>query len=183
MFICCMAFCIRRTTLEASRERVSRWRVSVLIRLASLCGWKLALSNPYRCSNISHSASDSSVFLSVMFFTSLALVNTTDIQSVILQTAEQWYPVNTGGFHCDCFYTTLSKPFRYGVQVRCVCTEGSVVIFGAIRRHTDLHDTVRYIYPCRIGIDNPKFCSFGGLDFFAFFAMMILLLMLMDEKA
>ena len=24
MFICCMAFCIRRTMLEASRERVSR---------------------------------------------------------------------------------------------------------------------------------------------------------------
>lgn len=62
-----------------------------------------------------------------------------------------------------------------------IYSKRAVVVLGAVGRNADLHDTVRDIYSHCIGIDYPKFRTFGGLDFFAFFAMIILLLLLMDK--
>lgn len=42
----------------------------------------------------------------------------------------------------------------------------TVVVLGAVGRDANLHDTVRDVYPRRIGIDYPEFRTFGGLDFF-----------------
>lgn len=67
------------------------------------------------------------------------------------------------------------------MQVGYIYSERAVVVLGAVGRNADLHDTVRDIYSHCIGIDYPKFRTFGGLDFFAFFAMIILLLLLMDK--
>ena len=54
------------------------------------------------------------------------------------------------------------------MQVGCICSERTVVVLGAVSRDADLHDTVRDVYPSRIGIDYPKFRTFGALDFFCF---------------
>ena len=91
-----------------------------------------------------------------------------DIQPVLLKTTEQRYPVNPGGFHCDCLYAAFPEPCRDGMQVGCICSERTVVVLGAVSRNADLHDTVRDVYPRRVGIDYPKFRTFGGLDFFCF---------------
>ena len=68
---------------------------------------------------------------------------------------------------------------RWHVGRGCICSEHTIVVLGVVSKNVDLHDTVSYIYSRRIKIDYPKFRTFGGFDFFA---MVILLLLLVDKR-
>src|SRR5665647_1599584 len=77
IFINSNAFCIRLIYTEQVDSKLFLWRTMLLSVRVWLSGWKLALSKPQLCSFCIHSASLSSSFLPVTFFTCLAFTRQT----------------------------------------------------------------------------------------------------------
>ena len=101
----------------------------------------------------------------ILHFPGIAQLN---IEAVLLELEEQWYPVDASGLHRHGIDTASLQPIADFIQVTGKASEAAIVLAIPACGDAYLHLRICDVYACCVRVHNFQFNSFARVQFFSF---------------